>query len=667
MFAHIILASASTASSKMSEGPPWPQEILAPVFWPPWEMTRLGPLLPHACPAGIGAPLSKACQGRPVVEALQSCASPWHTPQWHWTDPALGWVSACQSTGKRIQPRSIAAALLPKWMGSQVVASGTACKPSWLAHTPVLGLRRVQVHHAPVERLPGTLVGPWSLQELPLQHLLKLYQIQMPQCLCPLRVLHWHSATLHVMQDISIVLHHLQHLSLWSLWVEGVLWRDICPSQLACQGHGCCSIRVKDQSSLFFLTVLRALRPGRSFRWKSLGINHSVEYLSAKLEPVLALHKVRQAGLGMVSWAQWGFCQHPNIHRMPQFEILVRFGWDIAAGRRCIRLGLPISHPSDAIPSHEQQPIASGVVHVDQMLGLLDRENLLSTDTHLLLGGVPLCGPVRKAFRALVCCNRLRLNVLPQVVTTNPWTGAACHVWLLHDLIVDLLRLHCHIGLHHTSKAHSWNALRVAKLDKQVKDLLGAQLVHHQFDVLSHRLHGKGDLCQDEGRGWGAPAKDFPLVCGLLHHHVIHRCRIHRGDRRSGSHALRPGGGFNAIGSRPQPHLFHSCHHRVNGVLQIGSWTLKIYDVLALQKVCSSIVGVFHHLCHHLPILGVQSPCRDIVFLQDGFHMLKRVQAARSQSCWCLHRHRPLSLLRNDAIKAHWCTRHGGSTNRGDR
>ena len=97
------------------------------------------------------------------------------------------------------------------------------------------------------------------------------------------------------------------------------------------------------------------------------------------------------------------------------------------------------------------------------------------------------------------CVDRLRLSVLPQGITARPWTGAACHMWLLHDLIVDLLRLHCHIGLDHTSKAHGWDALRVAKLDKQVKDLLGAQLFHHLLDVLSHSLHGKGDLCQDKG------------------------------------------------------------------------------------------------------------------------------------------------------------------------
>ena len=55
---------------------------------------------------------------------------------------------------------------------------------------PVFGLGCVKVHHAAVQRFPGTLVGPWTLQELPLQNLLKLDQIQVPQCLRPLRILH---------------------------------------------------------------------------------------------------------------------------------------------------------------------------------------------------------------------------------------------------------------------------------------------------------------------------------------------------------------------------------------------------------------------------------------------------------------------------------------------
>ena len=81
-------------------------------------------------------PQSKACQDRPAVVALQSCASPWRILQWHWTCPTPGWVFEIQSMGKRIQPRSIVGDSLPRWMGSQVVVSRTACKPSWLPHTP---------------------------------------------------------------------------------------------------------------------------------------------------------------------------------------------------------------------------------------------------------------------------------------------------------------------------------------------------------------------------------------------------------------------------------------------------------------------------------------------------------------------------------------------------
>ena len=54
--------------------------------------------------------------------------------------------------------------------------------------------------------LPGTLVGPRSLQKLPFQHLLELDHIQMPQGLCPFRVLHGERSWLDVTQDVSIVL-----------------------------------------------------------------------------------------------------------------------------------------------------------------------------------------------------------------------------------------------------------------------------------------------------------------------------------------------------------------------------------------------------------------------------------------------------------------------------
>ena len=84
-------------------------------------------------------------------------------------------------------------------------------------------------------------------------------------------------------------------------------------------------------------------------------------------------------------------------------------------------------------------------------------------------------------------------------------------MWLLHDLIMDLLGLHRHIGLDHTSKAHSWDALRVAELDKQVIDLLGAELVHHLLDVLGHRLMLEGNICQDECRGGCTSAKNLPF------------------------------------------------------------------------------------------------------------------------------------------------------------
>ena len=74
---------------------------------------------------------------------------------------------------------------VPRWWRQELLVS-----PPGLLTLTVLGLRRVQVQYAPVESLPCALIGPWSLQKLPFQHLLELDHIQMPQCLCPLRVLH---------------------------------------------------------------------------------------------------------------------------------------------------------------------------------------------------------------------------------------------------------------------------------------------------------------------------------------------------------------------------------------------------------------------------------------------------------------------------------------------
>ena len=129
--------------------------------------------------------------------------------------------------------------------------------------------------------------------------------------------------------------------------------------------------------------------------------------------------------------------QQAKVHRMPQLEVLP-----------------DETRPSDAIPSHEEQPIASGVIHVDKMLRLLDGEDLVA--------------PVSEALWALVCGSQVRLGVLLQCITAHTRAGSSCHMWLLHHFIVHLLRLHCHIGFHHTAKAHSWNASRVTKLDKEV-------------------------------------------------------------------------------------------------------------------------------------------------------------------------------------------------------
>ena len=57
---------------------------------------------------------------------------------------------------------------VPRWWCQELLVS-----PPGFLILPVFGLGCVKVHHAAVQRFPGTLVGPWTLQELPLQNLLK--------------------------------------------------------------------------------------------------------------------------------------------------------------------------------------------------------------------------------------------------------------------------------------------------------------------------------------------------------------------------------------------------------------------------------------------------------------------------------------------------------------
>ena len=494
--------------------PALPQVIQAPTSELPWAAHHLeGCQMRCACPTGSLGPPSATLGERPDVWAPGPHALPSSIQLWPHTAPSPHWASASQSKGKTPRPQSSAASLLPKLMVSQVEVWGTACRICGHPHTPCSGLglgpsppcfgSRLPRHSDWNPGLPWTSSStpPWTwpcrdasrpLLPLGLALTRPLFGCRArcqhypapPSASPPLASLGWYASSGFTSAEVSLLAN--RNASAASGWNTNAAWS--------------------------FLQSLEIWGRESLAEGKDLRIHHTVQDFRAQLQSVLALDEITQARLLMVRRAKWGFCQRVRCQQHSA-------AWSPYPRRmrHCQRQTLHPPQTCHHAPMwcHSQSqreakflsfpPCCKGALSYGWVAPFFPQTHIFSTSVaHSGAQAVKHSGHWWVALDS-ICLFSLR-STLPTPGRCLPCTWG-CFITSSWDFWIFMARYALTTlpkftsGI--TSKSQNFtNRSKISSLDKRST---------RPFIRLGHRLHGKGDIRQSIGLGFGSPSKNFPL------------------------------------------------------------------------------------------------------------------------------------------------------------